>query len=331
MSHLQSLTDLLSLAQLSPDALEKVLEHDRWKTEAILEHEFKIEELRQQYLHGSMSSESGSYSQDDLSFNLVSSYSECNESQVFKVAKTKVKLGILKLCEEKYPIIEGFLLQDQRYSKIPLKDREVGVMKPLANAMIYMSCCSERLKRWPIAKDKSSILHIQKDLETKALKIESLTFLVVYDAVFSSWKYLFEGELEFNDTDIKPILEKVSLRVSLKEEVEKRSDIKTSPLFKSILGVFPYIDLIRLEQYYYSLSERFVDAAIKTLTLHFTQNRPAELDSTDQYAEWSDIYISYLPEYKVKWKNQLKELELDNWNEQIAWHKALTSLPTMSP
>lgn len=325
MNHLQSLTDLLSLANLSPDVLDKILDHDRWRTETVLDHEFRIEELRQQYLHGSCSSDTYTFCQDDLNFNLVSSYSECNDSQVFKVAKTKVKVGIIRLCEDKCKEIDLALVRNVRYKNVPSKDKSGNVIKSLVVSIVYLACCSERLKKWPVAKDKSGVLQVQKDLELRVSRIDSLTFLVTYEAVKEAWSDLFEGKLEFNDSDLKPMLDSAMLEIKSREEINKRSDIKTSPKFVLASERIPDIDLNRLEQYYYALGGKFIEAGVKTLALNFAQNRPPELDSTDKYAKWSDVYINYLQEYKEKWKNQLKEVEIDSWDDQVKWQKALTS------
>jgi hypothetical protein len=310
--------------KLSPDSLDKILDHDRWKTEVVLDHEFRVEELRQQYLHGGYSSESNVYSQDDLAFNLVSSYSECNDSQVFKVAKTKVKIGITKLCEEKYEDIDRELSKNPRYKDVPNKDKGLN-MKSLANSLVYMACCSERLKKWPLAKDKSYVLQIQREVELRVSRLDSLTFLVTYEAVRDVWPILFDNKLDFNDSDLRALVDQAISEVESRERIAKKSDIKTSPLFKLTCVSLPDMDIDRLEQYYYSLSGKYVEAGIRTLALQFAQNRPPELDSTDDYAEWSDIYVNYLKEYKEKWKNQLKELEIASWDDQLKWHKESTS------
>jgi hypothetical protein len=324
MSHLQSLTDLLSLVSLSPDSLDKILDHDRWKTETVLEHELRVEELRQQYLHGGYSSESHTFSQDDLTFNLVSSYSECNDSQVFKIAKTKVRVGVVKLCDERYEDIHSELTRNPRYKNVPSKDKGVN-MKSLASSIMYMSCCSERLKKWPIARDKSSILQIQRDVEQKVSRLDSLTFIVTYEAVRDAWPVLFENKLNFNDSDLKTMFDQAVLDVESRKRIAEKSDIKSSPLFLLTSEEMPELDIDRLEQYYYSLSQKYVEAGVRTMALHFTQNRPPELSHTDEYAEWSDIYVNYLQEYKEKWKNQLKEIELASWDDQLKWSKESTS------
>jgi hypothetical protein len=325
MNHLQSLTDLLSLASLSPDVLDKILDHDRWRIETVLDHEFRIEELRQQYLHGSCSSESLTFCQDDLTFNLVSSYSECNDAQIFKIAKTKVKIGITRLCEDRCNEIDIALVRNPRYKNVPNKDKSVNVMKQLIISIIHLSCCSERFKKWPVAKDKSSILQIQKDLELRVSRLNSLTFIVAYETVKQAWLDLFEGKIDFNDSDLKQMLDNAVSEIDSKEEVARKSNIKTSPLFALTSEIMPEINLDRLEQYYYTLGGKYIEAGLKTLALHFAQNRPPELDSTDKYAKWSDVYINYLQEYKEKWKNQLKEIEIDSWNDQLKWQKELTS------
>lgn len=325
MSHLQSLTDLLSLASLSPEVLDRVLDHDRWKTEAILDHELRIEELRQQYLHGGCSSEPYTYCQDDLAFNLVSSYSECNDSQIFKVAKTKVKVGITRLCDDKFFDINRALVQNPRYKNVPSKDKGVANIKSLAVSIVYLACCSERLKKWPVAKDKSAVLQVQKDLELRVSRTDSLTFLVTCEAVREAWPVLFENKLDLNDSDLGPMLDSAILEVESRENLAKKSDIKVSPLFKMTSERLPDMDISRLEQYYYAMGGKYIEAGVKTLAIHFTQNRPPELDSTDKYAEWSDVYITYLHDYKEKWKNQLKEIEVDSWDDQLQWNKELTS------
>ena len=328
MSNLQSLTEILDLIRLAPESIDKILEHDRWKTEAILENNLQIEELRCKSLNGGDDTQDTSpHHKEDIEFNTISSLSECNQSQIFRIAKIKIKRTAAKASEQMGSDIKSHMYSHEMYKDIPDSNRKLVDIKSLIHLFTFYSLCLARLKRWPYAKDKNSMPNIQKDFEKECLNYNKALLKVVCDSLADKWWFYFSG-VEFCKQEIIDVIDR---SIISSEEIEKISDIKLSPLFSETYKNFPNINLKTLESYYNMLSGKFIEAGIKALTLDFISNRPAELDYTDEFSEWSNIYIDHLHGYKEKWKNQLKEIETDTWNDQLKWRKESTSLPTANP
>jgi hypothetical protein len=295
---------------LSPESLERILEHDRWKTELILDHELKIEELRSSLLKGG---DTYVYTEEDKEFNSLTSGAECGDAQMFKLSKTKVKNGITSFCNALHSEFYSLLSSDSNWSSLSNDDKNKLKVKNLFTSIVYFVCCAERIRRWPHAKDKSSFSQVQKELESRCLTFESISLELIYENLVKFWPSMFGLNLEFNDKEIRPIIDdSVSKTTPLLPK-----DIKTSPLFKEAQAKFSRLDLNTLQKYCSILP--FVEAGVKTLTLDFIQNRPAELDYTSEYAEWSDIYINHLHNYKENWKNELKEIERKTKQDQNQW------------
>ncbi len=314
----------MTLAQLSPENLDRILAHDRWKTEAILENNLQIEEMRNRLLNnGGDSERKVLYTQEDIDFNRHSSYSECNDSQIKRVARTKVKQGALMASQEMWADFLSKLLAHSAYHSFPHADKREPKLKTFLNHIVYYSLCVARSKKWPDAKDKASLLHIRQDFEEKCMGFKSSSLEAMYDCFIMIWPDYFD-KIEFSDI-LNEVDEVISSSTTKTEEKEKSADIKSSPLFVKIANEFPAIDLDLLESYHIAMSGKCIEAALRILTLDFIKNRPSELNYTDEFAEWSDTYINHLHKYKETWKNKLKEIETDTWDDQIKWNKALTS------
>jgi hypothetical protein len=322
------LTDLLNLIKLSPESIDKILEHDRWKTETVLEHNLQIEELRNKVLSSTSEKTTRSaISKDDIEFNTISSFTECNQSQVYRIARTKIKLASSKASLEMEDDVVSHTYSDSRYKDIPDENKKPVKIKSILTSIIYFALCLARFKRWPDAKDKSSMPLIREEFEKDCMGSDKATLEVVCDAINDKWMFYFSG-VEFERDEVLNTIRKSVLSI---EEIKKASDIKLSPLFTEAALKLPQLNLNTLENYYKMLSGKFIDAGIRTLTIDFISNRPQELDYTDQFAEWSNIYIDHLHSYKETWKNQLKEIETDTWDRQLQWRKESTSLPTANP
>lgn len=327
MNSLQNLTELLTLSQLDPQLLDKVLAHDRWKTEAILENNLQIEELRHRYINTSHKGYETPYDQEDIDFNLASSYMECNDSQVKKLAKTKVKLGVNRAVADMWETLYTEFTSSEAFPRIPEEDRRDVRLKSLYTFFINYLLCLARVKKWPNAKDKASLSNVKKDVEDACIKYKQPTLELAYETLSNTWDRYFEG-VEFCALELSEIIIKSSLKM---EEKERKSDIKESPLFVKTLEKFPNLSAESLENYHTRLSGRFIEAAVKVLTLDFIRNRPKELDYTDEFAEWSDTYINHLGRYREDWQNTLKEIEIDTWDDQLKWKKESTSSQTANP
>lgn len=315
---------LLLLSQQSPENLDKILAHDRWKTEAILDNKLQIEEMRNRLLStGDGGEKKTPYTKDDIDFNNYSSYFECNNTQINRIARTKVKQGAIKASQEMWGGFAAMLFSNSSYSAMPNEDKREQKLRGFLTNMICYCLCTARHKKWPDAKDKSSLLNVRQDFEEKCVDFASNSLEVLYSSFEKTWPDYFE-KIEFSDisSEVEEIISASTIRA---EEKERRADIKESPLFIKTASEFPTIDLDILKSYYTSMPGKYVDAAVRVLTLDFIRNRPPELSHTDEFAEWSDIYIDHLHNYKETWKNKLKEIEIDTWNAQIKWNGALTS------
>lgn len=328
MSNLQTLTELLTLVKLSPESVDRILEHDRWKTEAILENNLQIEELRCKSLNaGERTSDSHSYTQEDMEFNSISSYSECNQLQVGKISKTKIKKASLRVITEEGDKIISHMYSHEGYKDVTDADKKPGSIKTILSSLTYYSLCVARLKRWPDAKDKSSIPFIKQEVMNECKGFSKIIMEIACESLGDNWWLYFSG-VEFCKEEVRDLIKELTHTV---EEVKKISDVLMSPLFTETAQRFPDMNLATLKAYYEMLSGKFIEAGVRTLTLDFIANRPAELDYTDEFAEWSNIYIDHLHGYKEKWKNQLKEIETDTWDKQLKWRKESTSSPTANP
>jgi hypothetical protein len=85
------LQEILALCNISEEALDKVLAHDRWKVEQQFAHEKWVAEFNA-HIKGSVKPKvitSESLSEDDVLVNELTGYGELDTSHIGKLQKTK--------------------------------------------------------------------------------------------------------------------------------------------------------------------------------------------------------------------------------------------------
>jgi hypothetical protein len=321
----QSLPNLsVSGLLTSQQALDAILAHDRWKTEARFEHEIKLEELRissRKSGGGGASSKilemTAGASEEDKKFNELSSYGACTEKHLGLVSKTKVWEGAsdrsLKLFEQWYTHI-----QDNNI--IPIKDLKEGRIKTLLLAFLWASGCSHRAAKWPEAQDIHLLETLKKDLKDRFSKFSKHSIVAAYESLKIFWKEINDYEqCTFNSTLIAEVLDEAYEYVNQKTVQENRVDIKNSPLFSEFEKNFPHVSLESLERYFVKNRYNFVAGGVGALRKAFTVVPPVELEHKFTVAEWPKKWHQYIASYEPKWQKQLNTILQETKEAQEKW------------
>ncbi len=302
--------------------LERILEYDKWKTEATFAHQIQIEELRQ--------SSSGSkralitkldpeFSEEDKKFNIISSYGACNEKHLGLVSKTKVWEGAN---ERSSRLFESWYSHIQDNSILPLKDLKEGRIKTLLLAFLWASGCAHRVHKWSDAPDAHYVEALKKDLESRFSKFSKHSIVAAYESLKVFWKEINDYEqCPFNITLIGDLLDEAYQYVSQKTTEENRFDIKNSPLFSEFEKIFPYVPLEVLEKYYTKNRKNFVAAGVGALRKVFTTRLPEELEHRYSAAEWPKKWHHHIASFEEKWQQQLYDITNQTREEQEQWKK----------
>lgn len=305
--------------------LERILEHDKWKTEAIFAHELQLEELRQSSSSSSSIRRSGShksdleFSEEDKRFNIISSYGTCNDKHLGFISKTKVWEGAN---ERSSRLFESWYSHIQDNNILPLKDLKEGRIKMLLLAFLWASGCSHRANKWPKAPDIHYIEPLKKDLEGRFSKFSKHSIVAAYESLKIFWKEINDYEqCPFDVTLIGHILDEAYEYVSEKTTEENKFDIKNSPLFSEFEKVFPYVPLEILEKYYTKNRKNFVAAGVGALRKVFTTRLPEELEHRYSIAEWPKKWHHHIASFEEKWQQQLYDITNQTREEQEQWKK----------
>ena len=304
---------------------QKLLEHDRWKTEARFIHEIKLEELRiasrrggNNPSQGVKSTESGKkVSEEDKKFNELSSYGVCGDKHIGLLAKTKVWEGA-NSCSGK--MFEKWYIHIQDNNIIPLKDLREGRIKTLLLAFLWANGCSHRVAKWPEAPDSHLIETLKKDLSERFSKFSKHSIVAAYESLKVFWKEINDYEqCPFNSTLIADILDEAYSYVSQKTTEESKVDIKNSPLFSEFEKEFPYVPLELLERYYVKNRYNFVAAGVGALRKIFTTVCPQELEHKFSSSEWPKKWHQYISSYEPRWQKQLTTIQQQTLSAQEEW------------
>lgn len=303
--------------------LNKLLEHDRWKTEATFAHELKLEEMRQSCSSARRPSQGRvdlEFSEEDRKFNTISSYGACTDKQLGLISKTKVWEGAndraSRLFEEWYSHI-----QDNNI--IPLKDLKEGRIKTLLLAFLWASGCAHRIHKWPEAQDIHFTKALKKELIEKFSKFSKHSIVAAYESLKVFWKEINDYELcPFNVTLIGDILDESYQYVSEKTTEENKYDIKNSPLFSEFEKTFSHVPLEVLEKYYTKNRKNFVAAGVGALRKVFTAHLPEELEHRYSTTEWPKKWHLHIASFEEKWQQQLYDIMNSTREEQEKWKKA---------
>ena len=302
--------------------LERILEYDKWKTEATFAHQIQIEELRQSF-SGSKKAPvaklDSEFSEEDKKFNIISSYGACNEKHLGMVSKTKIWEGAN---DRSSRLFESWYSHIQDNSILPLKDLKEGRIKTLLLAFLWASGCAHRVHKWPDAPDAHYVEALKKDLESRFSKFSKHSIVAAYESLKVFWKEINDYEqCPFNITLIGDLLDEAYQYVSQKTTEENRFDIKNSPLFSEFEKIFPYVPLEVLEKYYTKNRKNFVAAGVGALRKVFTTRLPEELEHRYSAAEWPKKWHHHIASFEEKWQQQLYDITNQTREEQEQWKK----------
>jgi hypothetical protein len=323
------LTQLLTVAPtLTEEALQRLLEHDKWRLEAQFAHEIKLEEIRIASRRGGSSAsqiirsaeqESGVV-EEDRKFNELSSYGVCTNKHIGLIAKTKIWEGT-NACSSK--LFEQWYGHIQDNNIIPLKDLKEGRIKTLLLAFLWASGCSHRIAKWPEAADSHLIETLKKDLGDRFSKFSKHSIVAAYESLKVFWREINDYEqCPFNSTLIADILDEAYTYVNQKATEESKVDIKNSPLFSEFEKQFPHVQLTTLERYYAKNRYNFVAAGVGALRKAFTTLCPSELEHKFSRSEWPKKWHQYIASYEPKWQKQLTQIQQETKEAQERWKEA---------
>lgn len=326
------LLELVKIAQSLPDqsdALDKILAHDKWKTEAKFAHEIQLEELRQQgrplasrstlAQKSSATPSTFQHTPEDLELNKLTSYGACDERHLGLIAKTKIYAGAQKKADI---ILPRWMSKVEECKQAPLKDLKEGRIKSLLLAFLWASGCGHRICQWPDASDIHYVDSLKKDLQERFSKFSSHSIVAAYEALKLHWLEVNDDQAcSFNSSMLSEILDNAYTSVTETKELEHRVDIKNSPLFVKFAEAFPDVSLESLEKYYVKNRRKFVPAAVSALRKRFTEIPPKELKDKYPEAEWKKKWHIYLVGYEEKWPTQLKQIYQSTKEDQELWKK----------
>ena len=303
--------------------LDRLLEHDRWKTEATFAHEIKLEELRQSYSGSRRVSQTradSEFSEEDKKFNILSSYGVCGDKHLGLLSKTKVWEGS---SERASKLFEDWYSHIQDNNILPLKDLKEGRIKMLLLAFLWASGCAHRAEKWPEAADIHYLNPLKKDLEERLSKFSKHSIVAAYESLKVFWKEINDYEqCPFNVTLIGSILDEAYIYVSEKTTEENKHDIKNSPLFSEFEKAFSHVPLEVLEKYYTKNRKNFVAAGVGALRKVFTTHLPEELEHRYSATEWPKKWHLHISSFEEKWQQQLYDIMNCTREDQEKWKRA---------
>jgi hypothetical protein len=302
--------------------LDRLIEHDRWKTEATFAHQLRLEEMRHSYSgtrkYASVRSDSG-FSEEDRKFNSLSSYGACTDKQLGLISKTKVWEGANERASK---LFESWYSHIQDNNLVPLKDLKEGRIKALLLAFLWASGCAHRVTKWPDAGDAHFVDSMKKELVDRFSKFSKHSIVAAYESLKVFWKEINDYEqCSFNSSLIADILDNAYQYVSEKTTEESNYDVKNSPLFSDFEKVFPYVPLETLERYYVKNRKNFVAAGVGALRKVFTGRLPEELEHRYSTAEWPKKWHLHIASFEEKWQQQLYNIVNSTREEQEKWKK----------
>lgn len=307
---------------LAKEILESLLEHDRWKTLAKFEHEIELEKIRSnktQNYKPRYNSEvrQENISEEELKYNVLTSYGACSEKHIGLIAKTKVWEGANKKSSE---ILERWIEYISNNHKVSEKDLKELRIKSLLLLFLWGSGCSYRMHIWPDAKDKEFVLSIKDELKTKFSKFSKTSIVSAYEGLKEFWKEINDNEeYPFNSSLFADILDEAYEYVNKKQQIEASSDVKNSPLFISFEEEFPHVPLEVLEKYYMKQRKNFIPAGVAAVRKVFTTQMPEEFEEEYSSSEWPKKWHQYVSLYEPRWRDKLNNILVNNLEEHKKW------------
>lgn len=306
--------------------LDKILEHDRWKTEATFAHQLQIQEMKlsapspsRRSVCGSGQSNFSGLSEDDVKFNNLSSYGACTDKHFGLMAKTKVWEGARDLSSKLY---EKWYSHIQDNNVLPLKDLKEGRIKTLLCSFLWASGCGHRMAMWPEAPDSNLVDSLRKEVRTKVATFSKHSIVAAYESLKEFWKEINDYEqTPFNVSLIGELLDEAYSYVNQKAEEENKTDIKKSPLFAEFEKTYPYVPLDVLEKYYIKNRKNFIAGGVGALRRTFTTLLPVELEHKYSAAEWPKKWHLHIASFEEKWQQSLHDIMSSTREAQEQWKK----------
>lgn len=317
--------EILSLSNLSESALDKILAHDRWKTEQQFAHEKWIHEFNAHIKNGSKPKiiTSQSMSEDDVLINELTGYGELGEQHIGKLAKTPVYYAAenkaLDVFYDWKKAIEGI-------DNLPKKDVADSRIKKLLTTFLWANSLAQRSAFWPDSKDIHYSEAAKRDIKQKLQSYSNVTIVKAYEAFKKFWREINDGvDIEFNSSFMADILDNAYEGTLKKDKQEKKLDIMNSPLFKVVKENHPHIPLDQLKKQIIAKRGDFISAILAIELKLFSKNVPDEYKDLYTKETWEQNYFKYVRKYDETWRKEYRSLYQSISKEQEQWKKESTS------
>ena len=319
------LQEILTLCNISDSALDKILEHDRWKVEQQFAHEKWLVEFNANTkgLSKTKIISSEKLSEDAVLINDLTGYGELNETHIGKLSKTPVWYA----SENKaLDVFFGWKKAILDIDDLPKKDISDSRIKKLLTTFLWSNSLAQRYSFWPDGKDMHYIDTAKREIKQKLQSYANITIVRGYDAFKKFWEEVNDGSnVEFNSTFIAEILDNAYQETIKKEKEEKKPDLLTSPLFNKVKETFPYIDLKKLKEQMIAKRGDFMSAVLAIELKNFSKNIPEEYKEVYTQETWESSYFKYVRKYDEIWRKTYKDFYLSIRKEHEKWKKELTS------
>lgn len=317
--------EILSLSNLSESVLDKILAHDRWKTEQQLAHEKWIHEFNAHVKSGSKPKmiTSQSMSEDDVLINELTGYGELGEQHIGKLAKTPVYYAAenkaLDVFYDWKKAIEGI-------DDLPKKDIADSRIKKLLTTFLWANSLAQRSAFWPDSKDIHYSEAAKRDIKQKLQSYSNITIVRAYEAFKKFWREINDGvDIEFNSSFMADILDNAYEGTLKKDKQERKLDIINSPLFRVVKENRPHIPLDQLKKQIIAKRGDFISAILAIELKLFSKNVPEEYKDLYTEETWEQNYFKYVRKYDETWRKEYRSLYQSISKEQEQWKKELTS------
>lgn len=318
------LPTILNNLNLSGDELfaliDRLIEHDKWKTEKLLENRLRIAEINnktKRVVSPSSTSPEIEISEEDVEFNRITSYGYANNSQIGKLAKTQIWNASNSTAAVFFARWKEALEKTNLDTVTKLSPRR---LKTLLLNFLWAHGCASRMARWPNAPDIYGADGLKRDLETRLNSYPTDVFVHGYNALKLFWNELNDyNAIPYNSSLIADILDKKEAQVITR----KRSDIKTSPLFEAFAKEFKEISLDSLEKYYIRNRKNFVKGAMASLKKYYSENVPEKFAEQFTQSEWMRSWHQHLPSLFNSWEGRLRKIKIQHIGEQREWENQI--------
>jgi hypothetical protein len=279
----------LSTLHLDQEALDAVLEHEKWKLRETHRHEKEMRQLELR-MGVAVAPTPSAQSNVDSDFNSETSHNQCGPEHIGLIAKTKVGLGASLRAKEL-----------QNPDKLPVQ---------LLALAITISWCGERMGKWPSAKDTKVALGLRNDLTKSVEEFGPVKVIKAVDLVSESL-IVWDPRIVSEQLD----------NIRVESDRIRSMMVSGSPLFAEFRKNHPQIDPELFDSCYNQNNGNFTEAALYLLRRQFKTLPPKELEHIDG---WGQRWQQYLPSYLQKWRSDLKSMENRMRTAQRAWKESMS-------